>query len=240
MVNSPCRGAGLPVFLPGLLGIREQSAPSTFARTARGLPWASRPKGHPFTFPICVKATKTGLHGRFATVWLDLCRHGGRLDDDLGDDSASSAQMYQSSNSFGPVGYSGFNTAAGGGAMNGTNGGTGGSGPNTSGPTGGNNLGTAGSTMGNTPTGLGAPAPKDPVSSSLKHRRPTTPSSLGDPTLANEQVVDVRVVGVQGVSLQKIAPEIKTRAGRPFDADGIEEDVRRLTKTRLFVSVDTT
>ena len=35
-------------------------------------------------------------------------------------------------------------------------------------------------------------------------------------------------------------PEIKTRAGRPFDADGIEEDVRRLTKTRLFVSVDTT
>ena len=32
--------------------------------------------------------------------------------------------MYQSSNSFGPVGYTGFNTPAGGGAMNGTNGGT--------------------------------------------------------------------------------------------------------------------
>ena len=58
--------------------------------------------------------------------------------------------------------------------------------------------------------------------------------------MANEKIVDVRVVGVQGVSLQKIAPEIKTRADRPFDADGIEEDVRRLTKTRLFVSVDTT
>ena len=151
----------------------------------------------------------------------------------------SSAQMYQSNNSFGAVGVSSFNTPTGSGQLNGANGGTGGNAPNTTGPTGGNNLGSAGSTMGNTP-GLSAPTPKKPVSSSLKRRRPTTPSSLGDPTLANEQIVDVRVVGVQGVSLQKIAPEIKTRANRTFDADAIEEDVRRLTKTRLFVSVDTT
>ena len=55
-----------------------------------------------------------------------------------------------------------------------------------------------------------------------------------------EKVVDVRVVGNQHVKLDKITQEIHTRAGRPFDPQMIEEDVRRLTKTRLFVSVDTT
>ncbi|MCE9607821.1 MAG: BamA/TamA family outer membrane protein [Planctomycetia bacterium] len=57
---------------------------------------------------------------------------------------------------------------------------------------------------------------------------------------AVENVVDVRVTGNVGIPLHKIAPHIQTRAGRPFNPDQIEEDVRRLTKTRQFVSVSPT
>lgn len=72
-------------------------------------------------------------------------------------------------------------------------------------------------------------------------RRPaTSPNIVADAALEGEQVVDVRVVGHRNVSLQKIVPQIKTRANRPYNAEQVEEDVRRLTKTRLFVSVDTT
>jgi outer membrane protein insertion porin family len=54
-----------------------------------------------------------------------------------------------------------------------------------------------------------------------------------------EQVIDVRVVGSRAVPLQRIVPEIKTRAGRPYNPQSVEDDVRRLTKSRNFVSVDT-
>ena len=57
---------------------------------------------------------------------------------------------------------------------------------------------------------------------------------------AVENVVDVRVLGNVGIPLHKIAPHIQTRAGRPFNPDLIEQDVRRLTTTRQFVSVNPT
>ncbi|HEY5315933.1 MAG TPA: POTRA domain-containing protein, partial [Pirellulales bacterium] len=73
-----------------------------------------------------------------------------------------------------------------------------------------------------------------------RHRYGTSSVPKPDGSMEQEKVVDVRVVGNQHVSLEKITHEIHTRAGRPFDSQLIEEDVRRLTKTRLFVSVDTT
>ncbi len=52
-------------------------------------------------------------------------------------------------------------------------------------------------------------------------------------------VAEVRVVGRQHVPWTKIAPLIRTRAGRPLDMELIEEDVRRLSRSGLFVSVKT-
>jgi outer membrane protein insertion porin family len=59
-------------------------------------------------------------------------------------------------------------------------------------------------------------------------------------TSAEEIVVDVRVDGNQAVPLHRIAPHIQTRAGRAFSPDIVEEDVRRLTRSRMFVNVNTT
>ena len=59
---------------------------------------------------------------------------------------------------------------------------------------------------------------------------------------ANEQpemVVDVRISGNKSVPLEKILPSLRTRAGRPFDLELINEDVRRLDQTRMFVDVKT-
>ncbi len=52
------------------------------------------------------------------------------------------------------------------------------------------------------------------------------------------QVAEVRVVGNKTVSTQKIMPSIKTRAGRPLDKSRVEEDVRALIKTHLFINVE--
>jgi len=54
-----------------------------------------------------------------------------------------------------------------------------------------------------------------------------------------EMVVDVRIAGNKSVPLEKILPHIRTRPGRPFDLELIEEDVRRLDQTRLFVNIKT-
>ena len=48
---------------------------------------------------------------------------------------------------------------------------------------------------------------------------------------AQEMVVDVRIAGNKSLPLDKILPHIRTRAGRPFDLELIEEDVRRLDHT---------
>ncbi len=65
------------------------------------------------------------------------------------------------------------------------------------------------------------------------------PGVKHDTPTSADTVVDVRVVGNNHISLQRITPHVKTRAGRPFDAETVEEDVRRLIKSRMFVTVDT-
>ena len=52
-----------------------------------------------------------------------------------------------------------------------------------------------------------------------------------------EQVVEVRVTGNQTVELEKILPHIRTRAGRSYRLELIEEDVRRLNRSGMFVMV---
>ncbi|HUT11438.1 MAG TPA: POTRA domain-containing protein [Thermoguttaceae bacterium] len=54
-----------------------------------------------------------------------------------------------------------------------------------------------------------------------------------------EKVVEVRVEGNRTIPTAKILPKIRTRADRPFDADMVVEDVRRLNRTRMFVNVET-
>lgn len=72
-----------------------------------------------------------------------------------------------------------------------------------------------------------------------RHEGPQSPSAGAPGHPANEMVVDVRVAGNKSLSLEKILPHIRTRAGRPFDLELIEEDVRRLDHTRWFVNVKT-
>ncbi len=59
------------------------------------------------------------------------------------------------------------------------------------------------------------------------------------PSTPEEKVVDVRVDGNKAIPLHKIAPHIQTRAGRPYSPELVEEDVRRLNRTRQFVNVNT-
>ncbi|MCE5303234.1 MAG: BamA/TamA family outer membrane protein [Planctomycetaceae bacterium] len=67
--------------------------------------------------------------------------------------------------------------------------------------------------------------------------KPAEPSSTS--TAAIDKVVDVRIQGNKTLPLDKILPSIRTRPGRPFDQELIEEDVRRLDHTRQFVNVKT-
>jgi len=53
-----------------------------------------------------------------------------------------------------------------------------------------------------------------------------------------EMVVDVRIVGNRAVALSKIVPNVRTRAGRPFERSVVESDVRRLMATKMFVKVN--
>lgn len=85
------------------------------------------------------------------------------------------------------------------------------------------------------------------VGSSSTAFPPSRPPLQGPPTIqpaaqaaqpAVEQVVEVRVLGNDRVSLAKILPSIQTRAGRPFDQELLEDDVRRLHRTGWFVRVN--
>ena len=65
------------------------------------------------------------------------------------------------------------------------------------------------------------------------------PTRPGPPnTTPQEQVVEVRVVGASQTPVAEILRHIHSRGGRPFDQELIEEDVRRLYKTRKFVKVE--
>lgn len=67
----------------------------------------------------------------------------------------------------------------------------------------------------------------------------TYAQSAENPPTPEDMVVDVRIVGNQSVSLQRIVTFIRTRAGRHYDPEQIEKDVRELSKSRLFVNVTT-
>jgi len=57
------------------------------------------------------------------------------------------------------------------------------------------------------------------------------------PSGLEEQVVDVQVEGNRAIKSEKVFQHIRTRKGRPFTMSLIEEDVRRLIRTGLFVDV---
>lgn len=59
----------------------------------------------------------------------------------------------------------------------------------------------------------------------------------GAAALVGQNVIDVQVQGHQDVPLNRIAQQIRTRPGRAFDPKQVEEDVQRLTRSRLFVDV---
>ena len=52
-----------------------------------------------------------------------------------------------------------------------------------------------------------------------------------------EMVIDVRVVGNKSLPLSKIVPNIHTRPNRPYDPEAVQEDVRRLDRTHMFLVV---
>ena len=58
--------------------------------------------------------------------------------------------------------------------------------------------------------------------------------------MSNEPpVAEVRIEGVRAAAKSKVRSYIRTRPGRPFDPDLIQEDVRRLMSTRMFHDVRT-
>src|SRR3989304_6560536 len=65
------------------------------------------------------------------------------------------------------------------------------------------------------------------------------PASVSPSTTAQEMVAEVRIIGNKSLPIEKITPFIRTRAGRPFDRDQVEEDVRRLDNSKMFVDVKT-
>ncbi len=65
---------------------------------------------------------------------------------------------------------------------------------------------------------------------------PPVGTTTSTPTAA-EMVSDVRIVGNETVPVAKIKPHIRTRPERPFDLELVEEDVRALNGTRMFVHV---
>ncbi|MBN2023677.1 MAG: hypothetical protein JW809_12900 [Pirellulales bacterium] len=63
------------------------------------------------------------------------------------------------------------------------------------------------------------------------------PAAGAAPARPEETVVEVRIVGNRTVKNAEILPHIRTRAGRPFRMELIEQDVRRLDTTRMFVTI---
>ncbi len=68
---------------------------------------------------------------------------------------------------------------------------------------------------------------------------PVVPGPAGAGAGPPQTVTDVRIVGNKSLPLNKILPHIRTRPGRPFDLEQIEEDVRRLDHTGMFVDIKT-
>ena len=65
---------------------------------------------------------------------------------------------------------------------------------------------------------------------------PNPQAASATPT-AEEMISDVRIVGNESIPVAKIKPHIRTRPDRPFDIELVEQDVRKLNDTRMFVHV---
>ncbi len=78
--------------------------------------------------------------------------------------------------------------------------------------------------------------PEPPLSTEQVGPSPNSSLAAATPPV---MVVDVQISGNKTLPIDKILPHIRTRAGRPFDMDVIQEDVRRLDRTHLFVNVKT-
>ena len=86
------------------------------------------------------------------------------------------------------------------------------------------------------PVGLAQPQPASPPTPAAESvpAGPTLPAHH----LAGRMVFDVRVAGNQDVPLEKIVPHIQTRPNRPYDPARVQEDIRRLNRTRWFITVE--
>lgn len=78
-----------------------------------------------------------------------------------------------------------------------------------------------------------AALPQTPEEAEQLDRNGPAASSAAVP----EMVVEVRVEGNQNISRERLLAHIRTRPGRPFDPTIIEEDVRRLNRSRLCMNV---
>ncbi len=87
---------------------------------------------------------------------------------------------------------------------------------------------------------LAAKAPGQAESPSAASRPAAESVPPGVPTsrLVGRMVFDVRVAGNQDVPLAKIIPHIQTRPNRPYDPARVQEDIRRLNRTRWFITVE--
>jgi outer membrane protein insertion porin family len=61
--------------------------------------------------------------------------------------------------------------------------------------------------------------------------------SQSTPGQDRETVVELRIAGAERFPIDKIVRHIRTRANRPYDPDLVEEDVRRLNTSRMFLDV---
>ena len=68
---------------------------------------------------------------------------------------------------------------------------------------------------------------------------PPAGENVAAASVEGEMIAEVRVVGNKSMPLEKITPHIRTRAGRPFSMQQLQEDARSLDNTRMFVSVKT-
>ncbi|HEY1603547.1 MAG TPA: BamA/TamA family outer membrane protein [Pirellulales bacterium] len=85
------------------------------------------------------------------------------------------------------------------------------------------------------PTGQSFPSGYAPPAGPVPQGPPPADAA---PVSSTPEVAEVRVEGNKAVGLQKISPHIKTRPGRPLDKSTVEDDVKRLTKTHQFISVE--
>jgi outer membrane protein insertion porin family len=85
----------------------------------------------------------------------------------------------------------------------------------------------------------GATAAANPAAAAAANLAGPTPNASLAAASPADSVVDVQVRGNKSLPLSKILPSIRTRPGRPFSLELIEEDVRRLDRTRLFINVRT-